>query len=318
MVLLQHGLLSSSADWVVNNSTQSLAFALADNGYDVWMGNSRGNTYSREHVSLTTADTEYWNFTFDEMGKYDLPAIVDYILSETYETSLHYIGHSQGTTQAFIELGRNDELNKKIKTFVALAPVTTVGHIQTPLANIVAPAITTMYSWLGGNEILPSNWLMKFLAKTMCELPWTGPLCANVIFLLQGFDQSNLNQTRIPVYMAHTPAGASVKDVVHFSQFVSSGKFQAFDYGWSNDHHYGQSKPPEYTPENIMTPVALFTGTNDWLADPEDSYGLRDKLQNLIFEKDIVGWNHLDFLWGIDSGEVLFPDLLKVLGRNVN
>jgi lysosomal acid lipase/cholesteryl ester hydrolase len=38
------------------------AYVMADEGYDVWLGNARGNTYSREHVNLTAKKKEFWNF----------------------------------------------------------------------------------------------------------------------------------------------------------------------------------------------------------------------------------------------------------------
>ena len=38
------------------------AYILADIGYDVWLGNARGNTYSRSHVSLASDDPKFWDF----------------------------------------------------------------------------------------------------------------------------------------------------------------------------------------------------------------------------------------------------------------
>lgn len=52
-------------------------------GYDVWLGNSRGNTLSRRHTTLQLTDAAYWMFSYDEMARYDLPATVSYILQTT-------------------------------------------------------------------------------------------------------------------------------------------------------------------------------------------------------------------------------------------
>ena len=60
-----------------------LGYILADACFDVWMGNSRGNTFSRGHASLDNKSDEYWDFSWHEMGLYDIPTVIDYILART-------------------------------------------------------------------------------------------------------------------------------------------------------------------------------------------------------------------------------------------
>lgn len=139
IVYLQHGLLDASSTWVINYPDQSLAFILADNGFDVWLGNMRGNTYGRRHINLDPKTEDFWDFNWDQMAKYDLPAIINYALKYTGQSELIYIGHSQGTLIGFAEFSQNEEIASKVKLFVALAPIGTVGYIESPLKYFAGP-----------------------------------------------------------------------------------------------------------------------------------------------------------------------------------
>ena len=63
-VLLQHGVIEGSSLWVINPTASALPFVLADRGYDVWLGNNRGNVYARKHVRLDPDEAEFWDFSF--------------------------------------------------------------------------------------------------------------------------------------------------------------------------------------------------------------------------------------------------------------
>lgn len=75
-LFMQHGMLDSSALWVINDPQIAPAFHLARQGYDVWLGNNRGTPYGMEHETMKNAkkNGNFWDFTFVEMGRYDLPA----------------------------------------------------------------------------------------------------------------------------------------------------------------------------------------------------------------------------------------------------
>lgn len=111
------------------------------------MGNARGNTYSKNHVRYNENQSEFWDFSFHELAIFDLPASIDYVLHETNRTSLHYIGHSQGTTSFFILGSERPEYMKKIFLMQALAPIVFFKYCKSPpLVVLGAADLTTTVS----------------------------------------------------------------------------------------------------------------------------------------------------------------------------
>ena len=78
-LILQHGLLDGAFSWLILGE-DSLAKKLCDEGYIVYLPYIRGTQFSRTHLDYDSSlNSEYWDFSFDEMAKYDLPAVVNYI-----------------------------------------------------------------------------------------------------------------------------------------------------------------------------------------------------------------------------------------------
>lgn len=103
------------------------------------MGNARGNTYSRKHVTMKPTSSSFWKFSWHEIGYYDVPAMIDYILKETGVKKIQYIGFSQGTTVFWVMMSTRPEYNEKVSAMQALAPVGYVGNIKSPLIKAIAP-----------------------------------------------------------------------------------------------------------------------------------------------------------------------------------
>lgn len=66
----------------------------------------------------------------------------------------------------------------------------------------------------------------------------------------------------------------------------------------------------------MKVPVAVFSGSKDWLADPYDfNKLLLPKLQNVVYKKNMPHYNHLDFTWGQDAHKLVYSVIIKRLNH---
>ncbi|XP_011296940.1 lipase 3 isoform X2 [Fopius arisanus] len=319
VVLLQHGILASSAIWVLAGPSKGLAYILADKGYDVWMGNSRGSTYSRGHEELLTTNHEYWEFSFHEMGIYDLPATIDYILDETKQEKIYCLGHSQGTTSFFVMMSEKPEYNNKIYKLAAYAPIVYMTNIRSPFLKFAAGLTSPIYRTLQFfhvYDLAPTNALLTNIGRDTCEArSLYQVVCSNSLFMITGYDTAQINQTLVPIILGHLPAGSSVKQFMHFAQEIKAKKFRQFDYNDArvNQEKYGQSEPPEYNINNTRIPVAIFYANNDLLSDKRDVEKLAEDLPNteMVYKVPMEAFNHIDFMFAIDAPALLYQPTIE-------
>ncbi|XP_056671060.1 gastric triacylglycerol lipase-like [Monodelphis domestica] len=317
VIFLQHGLLSSAVSWISNLPNNSLAFILADAGFDVWMGNNRGNTYSRKHATLSTNSREYWAFSFDEMARYDLPASIDYIVEKTGQ-KIYYVGHSQGTLIGFLAFSTVPQLAQKVKAFYALAPVFNAQYLRSLTFKLLFMVPAPLLKLLVGDKVfLPETATNKLLATEVCDNEITGTICGKIIFSLVGFDPKNLNMSRIDVYVSHGLQGTSVQNILHYAQTFHNipNVTQAFDWGSRKQNlaHYNQSIPPRYNLSSMRVPTALWSGQHDLLADPEDVANLVPQIPSLIYHKILPTYNHLDFVFGLGAPQDIYNEMIEMI-----
>jgi len=62
--------------------------------------------------------------SFHEMGVYDFPAVVDFVLNKTGRAKLDIVGYSLGATIALVGLSEKPSYNSKIDKLVLMAPTT--------------------------------------------------------------------------------------------------------------------------------------------------------------------------------------------------
>lgn len=342
-VLLAHGLLDSAFSWVSNSERDSLAYVLANEGYDVWLANVRGNGESYAHETLTVKDKRFWNFSVDEFALYDIPATIDFILHTTRHRLLSYVGHSQGTSQFFALTSLRPEYLLKIDAFVGLAPVTQMSNVGETLGlKVLARSrfVEVLNYWTSG-QFFPRFTKLHAsvslpVAALISRIPGARYLLSGGLKAFEyilGSPFNTINKERLPVLVTHAPAATSFKNLLHWGQLLLTKQFSRYDYGTTENRRiYNQDRPAPHDLKNALANIRvqhplrmlIAHGGKDFLATTRDVQHLITQLTQAGFreQEDLVTlyherYGHIDYIWGQECASIVYPEVVRFLANRV-
>ncbi|XP_068622891.1 lipase 3-like [Battus philenor] len=311
-VLFVHGLFGCSSNFILMGPGKSLGYILADTGYDVWLGNLRG-TWNTGHLNHSREDPKFWDFSFHENGKYDVPALIDKVLSITGQSKLMYIGHSMGTTSFFIAMALRPEYNDKVFTSIALAPAVYIDNMKA-LAELALKTVK-ISNWLRSQGMMSVSWnpgLLNVLTNTLCSIKQSSVnICIQLIQALFGEDYEQVDPDVVPLVLFRLQP-ASLRQLDHFGKIAMTGVFTSWEDGM-----LGLVKP--YNLSNVRVPVSLLYGENDQLTQKSQVMRLAREFNSTGMLEEVrpgCTWpkfNHVDFLFAKDVATLFNEPLVKYI-----
>ena len=302
VAIMAHGLLASADSFIDNDEDKAPGFMMVRAGFDCWFFNARGNKYSKYNTKLSPNDEAFWEFTWQHMGQYDVPATVDYVLAQTGKKALTWIGHSQGNMVMFAQLAENPDFAEKINLFVPLAPVGSLVHSTSALLKVLDKYHAGyILQFIGYHDFL--HFMPKEVEFTYLMCHTFPSMCLSGVQSVADKDLSVDNTDRFPIIFAHMPAGTSTRNMIHFEQMpqLKEPGFCKYDYGKKgNIQHYNQETAPCYDLSKIKAKIAWWVGNQDHFCEAGDVAWLKSQLNPdiLVKAETMDRFGHFTVVWG--------------------
>ena len=319
-VIMQHGLLDGAFTFLIL-AEDSLPKKLCDEGYVVYLPYIRGTQFSRSHLDYDSGLTsKYWDFSFDHMAAYDVPANINFVKNRDGVEKVYYIGHSQGTLTFFLAYMNNPEfMEKNIAKFIALGTVPNVNNAphfliklfdKSKILNLIpVKNFLTLPKEVGQVFVPLCTSKAKFLCNSILSLAFSGTHETGRI----DYDRLGKN-----IYL-YEPGGTSLQNMKHWIQIYKAKRAQKYDYGLvENLKHYGQTTPPVYDLKKMKgysIPSLMTISDADPFANPQDTLDFVDNIENkkVVNILSLTNYNHIDYFWADSAIQEIFPKVMNFL-----
>lgn len=310
---------------------RSLAFMLANNGFDVWLAETRGsNEKNLRHIKTKALETafegenidknmtfgesineilkqwDYWSFNQDDIIQHEVKAQIDLVLNKTNskKISMFTFALSVPTTLAF--LSTRPDYAEKIQGFISMAPIMS-GFGTHNLIRLIYQGICPWLPNEIGTLVLSDIFLTEPMRDLFVFLAKPKSLRYSFVKLLLNFimGPSAKYETLLELNMlGHMLKILSLKELKQLCQQMVKNKLSKYDHGpVKNKLIYGQFDPPAYDLSQLrLKDWIIVAAANDQLATSE----VMEHLIGLVNPKPIgkivaPGFNHIDLIAGVEN-----------------
>lgn len=310
---------------------RSLAFMLANNGYDVWLIGTRGSDSKNEgHIKYKEAKSidksgesqkqfiktpvknaiearEFWSFTMDDIIQYEVPRQIDRVLSITGARKVMVHSYSQSTLITLTMLSENPAYADKVHALVSMAPVINdIGSnrfsqyaIRFMCGLLPLDVGITLFSEVVLTQTT-RNFFLKINEVKYLRYHFIKPLL-NVLY---GSSAKWLTLLE-PSVMGHSLMPVGFGQLKQSCQQVMAKQFQKYDYGpIQNGLRYGAVKPPKVNLTDLhIDHWLVVSGSRDNFAPPAS---VEQILSEVVYPKPYKhviaeGFNHLDMVAAVTN-----------------
>lgn len=284
--------------------SNSLAYTLANFGYDVWLLNLRGSHFSRHYNGRYHAnrDAEYWDFDVEKIVNEDLLASINFVKGNTgWNAPVGFISYSYSAMHVLNLLTKEPQYQEFLQPVVMMAPAVLTNEWHNLQLNVALKIITKAlvphngpFPNLGRNK-------KEFLERMICsKLPITKKLCTTPEILFYGrakgvkdfmFDDKQGQMISSDIKCGQT-SGALVRRIVKGFDQSLHPDFKPFEKTrnkWRNDKN------------GIRRTVMLIHSEDDEIASISVAKNVRDSGLKLLVLNDVIikepGFTHTDFLF---------------------
>ena len=348
-ILLIHGLLQSAGAYCTNDD-HSLAFFLCKSGFDVWLGNNRCG-FSPHHTLLKYNDPRMWAWNIRQMGVMDLPAFISRVLAETGFSKLGLVAHSQGTTETFVALAKEQrpDIGNRISVFCALAPAVyagpLIGKAYLKFMRIISPALFRMV--FGIHAFIPFMMTMHALLPGRLY----GAMGYRVFSFLFNWTDDRWDQGLRDRLFQFSPVYVSAESMRWWlgrECFATQKCILATREEWQQEDEEDEAENSDENSTGLSTehmlpktagkktnsdrgrhawydeqvpPFALWVAGSDQLVDGRRLLRRfergREPHVRVVHSKVIEDYEHLDVLWAVDVIETVGNELREVIWGSV-
>ena len=334
-ILIVHCLTCSADEYMINGEL-SIGQFLVGQGYDVFFANNRGNKYSTRHKTLDVRSEEFWDFSFQQMGQYDVPAFLKKVQELTEHQKVTYIGHSQGTTQLFAalsdpEIPENKRVGHMIHKFIAVTPIVYIArHKSNFVSKLLSQSknINSLVEKAGFYKILGGSCSTKEVISQFKGFLGHFDFVGGQAVGHSDKDYKKYTNIKIfPEYLKHSPAGTSLASFMHYAELASQDKdkqvFRKYKYGYNKKTKEvteikGEAPAYDLSLIDAKLPIYGVSCEQDKFGSPEDVKQLFNELTKTHNKKamniQIKECGHLSIILGLDN-MMMYKDIAMLIEK---